>query len=211
MYADFVQIVAGLCNVKVEEVLVVIGSEQDKKLQKSSALGQYPMLELENGTLLCDSLAIASFLARSSGNSSLLGSNDAEMAQVDQLMQFLREETTPIVRALQWYTFGHVQCTAEEYNFVQMQFKSNVKVINNYCQSQNLKQKKYLVGDNLTVSDVYLTLTQVEMQQALIDPNLKNSLEHFNVHFKNMTQNCAAFQKRMGAIKVGKKQLMPLF
>ena len=79
-YADFVQIVAGLSNKKIQEVVVEAGSDQDKQILKKSSVGSYPMLELDDGTLLCDSFAIASYIARSTGCGKLLGSNDVEAA-----------------------------------------------------------------------------------------------------------------------------------
>ena len=41
--ADFIMIVASLCGVKVEEVVVPAGSAQDKELTKTG-FGTYPML-----------------------------------------------------------------------------------------------------------------------------------------------------------------------
>jgi hypothetical protein len=47
-------------------------------------------------------------------------------------MQFLREETLPIVKTLQWYCFGHYKCTTNEYNIVYDEFKDNIKLLNNH-------------------------------------------------------------------------------
>ena len=186
MYADFVMIVAAKCGIKVTEQIV------DSK--------QPTGLKLEDGTLLTDSHAIATYVVMKSGDQSLLGKTDFEKAQVDQWMQYLREETTPIVKALQWYVFGHVNCSSvEELNYVQNEFKLNAKVLNNA-----LKNKKYLVGDKLTICDIYFCLTQIEMQQCIMDPNLKNSLDNINKVFKAMTED-AEFKKRMGNIRPFKK------
>jgi len=130
-----------------------------------------------------------------------LGANEFEQSQVDQWMQFLREETTPLVKALQWYTFGHVECeSAEVYDVVYSDFKENIKLLNNH-----LKGRKYMVGDSLTICDIYLCLTQVEMQQCIMDTNMKNSMQFINTIFKHITIEVDAFKKRMGNIKSGKK------
>ena len=142
-----------------------------------------------------------------SGDQSLLGKTDFEKSQVDQWMQFLREETTPIVKALQWYVFGHVNCgSIEEINYVQNEFKSNAKLINNH-----LKNKKYFVGDQITICDIYFCLTQIEMQQCIMDPNLKNSLNDINRVFKTITTEDTEFKRRMGNIRAFKKQVLPVF
>ena len=103
--SDFVMIVASMCGVNLEEVVVKRGSEDEKALLKRNIGGTYPILEVEN-TLISDSHSIASYICRSSGNESLLGSNDFEQAEVEQWMDFLRSETVPIVNAIRWYTFG---------------------------------------------------------------------------------------------------------
>ena len=103
-------------------------------------------------------------------------------------------------------TFGHAECSEIEYNGVYNDFKDNAKVINGL-----LKQKKYLVGDSLTIADLYLILSQIEMQQCIMDTNFKNSLQFFNGLFKTITQECPSFQKRVGNIRQGKKQIMPVF
>ena len=43
-----------------------------------------------------------------------------------------------------------------------------------------------------------------------MDPNLKNSIDKINKHFKEVCDN-AHFKKRMGVIKAGKKQIIPKF
>ena len=67
-----------------------------------------------------------------------------------------------------------------------------------------------MVGDQLTIVDVYLCLSLVEMQQGVMDPNLKNSLNFLNKSFA-ATSQLTEFTSRMGVIKVGKKQFLPNF
>ena len=161
---------------------------------------------MDGNTLLSDSAAIANFIVRKSGKTQLLGADQFEQAQTNQWMQFLRQETTPLVKAIQWYTFGHAECTAEEYNYVYSLYKENIKILNNH-----VKTTKFMVGSSLTISDIYLVLTQVEMQQCLMDTNFKNSLQFINNIFKHVTTEVSEFKKRMGTVKGSKKQIMPIF
>lgn len=82
---------------------------------------------------------------------------------------------------------------------MQALYKENIKVLNN-----SLKNKLFVVGDELTIVDVYLCLSLVEMQQGVMDPNLKNSLNFLNKAFA-ATSSLPAFTTRMGVIKVSKK------
>ena len=74
-------------------------------------------------------------------------------------MEYLRTETTPLVKAFQYYTFGYVSSSPDEFNLVSEEFKNNIKVIN-----KALSGKNYFVGSDLTICDIYFCLTQVEMQ-----------------------------------------------
>ena len=107
--ADFVMIVASMCGVNLTEVVIALGSEEEKALQKRHS-GAYPILEIDENTLFSDSHVIAAYLCRSSGNENLLGATIFEQAEVEQWMEFVRTETVPIVNALKWYTFGQVKC-----------------------------------------------------------------------------------------------------
>ena len=73
--ADFIMIVADLSGLKntIQEIEVPAGSDLDKNLLSKSSLASYPILELESGEFLNDSLAIVNYLARVSKNSDLLG------------------------------------------------------------------------------------------------------------------------------------------
>ena len=68
--------------------------------------GTFPMLEFEPGALMCDSLAIAALLIRSSGNESLLGSNLEEQNDQIEWMRYIRETCYPKVVSLKMMTFG---------------------------------------------------------------------------------------------------------
>ena len=62
----------------------------------------------------------------------------------------------------------------------------------------------------MTVVDIFFTLVQLELQQAILDPSFRNSMANINSHFKQIVQ-VPAFKARMGTVKQGKKQLTPLF
>ena len=78
--ADFIMIVADLSGLKnkIEEIEVPAGSELDKKVLSKSSLASYPILELESGDYLNDSLAIANYIAKVGNNSDILGSGPSQ-------------------------------------------------------------------------------------------------------------------------------------
>ena len=164
-------------------------------------MGTYPMLEV-GADLICDTLAIAQYIVRCSKNSaakSLLGSSAVEEAQVEQWFDYLRTETYPIVQALKMYTFGYAACNADTLTQMQNEFKDNIKVLN-----VALQKTSCFVGNETTLADIYFALTQVEMQQGIMDVNLRNSCQFVNTTFKKIG-DMPEFKSRMGAIRQGKK------
>ena len=73
-----------------------------------------------------------------------------------------------------------------------------------------LNGKSFFVGSCLTIADILFAISQVEMQQAIMDTNFRNSLNCTNALFKSVTE-LEHFKNRMGAVKQGKKQIMPVF
>ena len=89
-------VVANMCGISITEEVVVSGSEKSKQLANLTL----PVLEIDANTITSDSSVIASYIAQSSGNKKFLGANDFEVAQCDQWLDFLKTETTPIVKAI---------------------------------------------------------------------------------------------------------------
>lgn len=74
--------------------------------------------------------------------------------------------------------------------------------------NKHLNGKKFMVGDTMTICDIYMVLSLIEMQQCLMDPNLKNSLNQVNTVFKNCCE-MPEFKNRIGTIKAGKSHIKP--
>ncbi|CDW74721.1 elongation factor 1-gamma 3 [Stylonychia lemnae] len=202
-HADLCFIMAYLSGTQVEEVNVTLEEFKTLPVAQKVLTPQLPALELDDGTTLTSSLAIAKFLA--SAKPDLLGSTLFEEAQIDQWLQVLRNETQPIARVINYQVYGHLPADQNEHNYIYNLLKDNLKLINN-----NLKAKSHFVGNHLTIVDIYFTLIQLELQQATMDTNFRNSMSNLNNHFKTIIA-LPEFRSRMGAVKQGKKQLIPLF
>lgn len=123
---------------------------------------------------------------------------------MEQWINWLRNETWPLAKGLSAYVFGHLAYPGEsEYTFISNELKENLKSLNN-----SLKSKNWLVGDDITAADLCLALTVLELYQCVMDTNLRNSINNLNAHFKRTTEH-PVFKARCGAIKLGKKQVLP--
>ena len=67
---------ANLCGTKLDEEVVAKGSDVEKSLLKKHGAVTYPLLEIDNDTVLTDSHAMCAYLAKSTKNVHLLGTND---------------------------------------------------------------------------------------------------------------------------------------
>ena len=157
------------------------------------------MLETEEGELITETPAICQLLA-AIGSPSLGGQGPVEQAQVDQWMNFLRTETLPLAKNLAGAVYGTVEMSAAEHTFISNLLKENVKIINN-----QLKSKQWFCGgDQPTFVDYLFVISMAELQQCVMDTNLRNSLNNLNNHFKKVAA-LNEVKGRLGNLKQGKK------
>lgn len=115
-------------------------------------------------------------------------------------LQVIRLELQPLTRTVCYQALGHVMCDSVEHQYVYGLLKEALKIPNNH-----LKGKSYFVGGYLTIADIFFTLVQQELQQAVLDTNYRNSMSNINSHFKNIASTCEAVKRRCGNLKQGKK------
>jgi len=176
------------------------------RLQQEGLQLTYPLLETDEGVLITESPAICLYLAASGSAPFLMGVSPQEQAQVDQWVLFLRGTTLPLAKSLAGAVYGHVEMTTEEHTFVTNELKENLKTLNN-----QLKSKLWFCGgDQPTVADYLYVLALAELQQCVMDTNLRNSLNNLNNHFKKVAA-LPEVRGRLGNLKQGKKQLVPAF
>ena len=133
---------------------------------------------------------------------SLSGRDALEAAQVDQWIVHLRSKTLPLAKMLAGAVFGSVDMTADEHAFLSNLIKENLKTLNN-----QLKSRQWLCGgDGPTFADYLFVISIVELEQCVMDSNLRTSLNFLHNHFKKVAA-LDEVRGRMGALKLGKKQL----
>ena len=92
---------------------------------------------------------------------------------------------------------------AEEHMFMSNLLKENTKTLNNA-----LKAKVWFCGgENPTIADYLLVISMAELQQCIMDTNMRNSLNNLNNHFKKVAA-LPEVKGRLGNLKQGKKQMM---
>ena len=83
MFTQVPLVVADLARVRVELVCVTEEQEKDKDF-KAKKLANYPFLECEDGSILFESAAIATYLASCNPDRGLYGNTPFQQAKCDE-------------------------------------------------------------------------------------------------------------------------------
>jgi glutathione S-transferase len=75
LFAFTPQITAAFVKANIQNIVLSEEQQANADFKAKKAHGQFPMLELDDGTVIFESNAIAAYIARSSGNQAFLGSN----------------------------------------------------------------------------------------------------------------------------------------
>merc|ERR1719174_3350479 len=92
--AHLVTLTAKLMDVEGIEIVKV--AADDKVLQRKSPLGQWPVLEASDGTLIGGKLPIAKYLSRE--HPSFFGSTEGQRAQVEMWIDFITSSIAPAAK-----------------------------------------------------------------------------------------------------------------
>ena len=75
LYTFIPKITATIVGANVEQVVLTEEQQASAEFKTKKAHGQFPFLELDNGTIIFESNAIAAYIARASGNQTFLGAS----------------------------------------------------------------------------------------------------------------------------------------
>lgn len=173
--SDFIRIVAKLVSINLEVIFVTTDSWHDKMLKEltKEIEGSYPMLEIGEGQIMCDSLAIVAYISRISGNEKYLGADVNDQNEQIKWMKVMRESTHPLVESLKIIVYGETiqnKSTLKDYEVINLKFEENIL----HYQSHLKNKRMYLVNATLTISDIFFVLMLVDMYQTIMDPQFRS-------------------------------------
>lgn len=120
--------------------------------------GKVPALERPNGFTLFECIPVAIYLAKQNPNTTLLGSTLEEEATIIKWASFANSELLPLIMAWIKSPKSPESLAAAEKNSDDM-----VDVV-----EKSLKEKKYLVGDQLTLADLFVVAAFTKGYQAVL-------------------------------------------
>jgi len=109
-------------------------------------LGKVPTLETPEGCIY-ESAAILRYLARKAGK--FYGNTPAECATVDQWLEFLNSQISPLNMSTIYGILGYRQVTQEQYENGKKELLNALKVVN-----AQLGKTEFLAGNQISIADI---------------------------------------------------------
>lgn len=162
--------------------------------------GKVPAFESNDGVCLVESNAIAYYLA----NAALRCSEDpVQSAQVIQWMQFADNDILPASCTWVFPTLGAMQFNKNQTDKAKDEVKKAMKVLNDH-----LLHHTFLVGERVSIADIAVACTLMQLYQHVMDPNFRKPYGNVNRWFTTVL-NQPQVKKVVGTFKMCDKAAEP--
>jgi len=154
-----------------------------KDFQKKAPNGFLPALEVPEGPIaISESNAIIRYLARNSKGAKLYGKSAFEEAQINQWLDWGLTELEPAVLAFAAPYLGYAPFVKESDAKAAEETKTWLTILNNH-----LNNRKFLVGDEITIADLSLASALNFSFQFLYDEKKRNQYSNITKWFQEVT------------------------
>ncbi|HXW84312.1 MAG TPA: glutathione S-transferase family protein [Candidatus Binataceae bacterium] len=163
-------------NIPYEQVDIFAGKNRTPEFLKKNPAGGLPVLELDDGTCIAESVAIARYLEALNPEPNLFGRNPREQADIEMWS-----------RRMELSLFGPIGRAFQNTNPM---FATRIKQFQDYGAAQletakrqlewldgQLASKEFIAGSRYTMADIHALTAIIFGQQTLdlrLDPALKN-------------------------------------
>ena len=192
-----VKMAADYCQVPAQTVFVDSAMAEDPAFKAKKGTGSFPFVELADGTLLRESTAIASYIARSSGKTSFIGATPFEEAQVEQWICYANSTLLQCLYKIAYHSFGFID-DKPGYTRACADVKTAAKLLND-----RLKGKSWLVGDKLTLADIVTFNNLIVPFAFVFDGGFRKAMPDISAWYEKMSRlpviaNTAGYVKMHG-------------
>ena len=170
-------------EIPVQEISIMEGEHKEEEYKKISPSSKVPALELDDGTVITESMAICRYLELLHPEPALFGSSKVEQAKIE--MESRRIELELMLPIASAFRHTHPAAAAlenpqiEEYGIAQRE--NAINRLN--LLDEELGEQKFIAGDDYSVADItalcsidFGGLAQIEVPSSLI--NLSRWLEN---------------------------------
>ena len=170
-------------EIPVQEISIMEGEHKQEEYKKISPSSKVPALELDDGTVITESMAICRYLELLHPEPALFGSSKVEQAKIE--MESRRIELELMLPIASAFRHTHPAAAAlenpqiEEYGIAQRE--NAINRLN--LLDEELVEQKFIAGDDYSVADItalcaidFGGLAQIEVPSSLV--NLSRWLEN---------------------------------
>ena len=170
-------------EIPVQEISIMEGEHKEEEYKKISPSSKVPALELDDGTIITESMAICRYLELLHPEPALFGSSKVEQAKIE--MESRRIELELMLPIASAFRHTHPAAAAlenpqiEEYGIAQRE--NAINRLN--LLDEELGEQKFIAGDDYSVADItalcaidFGGLAQIEVPSSLV--NLSRWLEN---------------------------------
>jgi glutathione S-transferase len=165
----------GIKNVPCEPVDILSGANRKPEFLAKNPMGGLPVLELDDGSHLSESLAIIEYLEDLNPTPPMIGSTPAERARVRELERLAElsvlGRVAQIFQNTHPFMAGRMKQSPEAAENARNALAGNLKVLND-----KIGSNKFVAGDKPSIADctLYAALEFAEFAGVTIDPSLTN-------------------------------------
>ncbi|XP_033207553.1 elongation factor 1-gamma [Belonocnema kinseyi] len=184
-------------QVKIADDFVFGDTNKSKAFLKKFPLGKVPAFESKDGKCLTESNAIAYYVA----NEQLRGKTDLERAEVIQWFGFADSEILPASCAWVFPLLGIMPFNKQAVENAKEDVKKALNALNTH-----LLTKTFLVGERLTLADISVATTLLNLYQYVLEPSLRKPYQNVNRWFQTVIYQPESIAV-IGAFKLADKTL----
>ena len=162
-------------KIPVEPVNIVAGENRTPEFLKKNPLGGLPVLELDDGSYLTESLAIMEYLEELHPKPPMLGSSPLERARVREIERIAEQgvllRIATIFQNTHPFMAGRLKQSADAAENARNQLATFLKVLD-----RRIGNQPFVAGERPTIADctLWAALEFAEFAQVAIDPGCAN-------------------------------------
>ncbi|KAK0163482.1 hypothetical protein PV327_007157 [Microctonus hyperodae] len=184
-------------QVKIADNFVFGETNKTEEFLKKFPLGKVPAFETKDGNRLTESNAIAYYVA----NEQLRGKNEVEKAEILQWLGFADSEILPASCAWVFPLLGIMPYNKQTIEHAKEDVTKALSTLNIH-----LLSKTYLVGDRITLADISVAMTLLQLYQYVLEPKLRQPYVNVNRWFQTIVNQPQAIAV-IGNFKLADKTL----
>lgn len=162
-------------NIPTEQVSIMTGDNRKPEFLQKNPMGGLPVLELDDGSCLSESLAIMEYLEEQHPNPPMIGSNARERARVRELERIAElgvlNSVGTYFQNTHPFMAGRMKQSPDAAENAKTRLGNVLKIVD-----AAIGNKPFVAGDKPSIADctLFAALEFAQFAEAPIDPSCKN-------------------------------------